>query len=134
VKGPYFWGGKGYGINLAEDDGYQVDAENTLRSPHNVHMTYLARSGVMGVALWAIVNLVWAFGIAWGHLTARRRGRMRWASVFLFIGSFWAAFLINASFDVYLEGPMGGIWFWSVFGVGIASLWIYRKQPGALAY
>ncbi len=133
VHGQYFWGGKGYGINLADDDGYQV-GDRTLRSPHNVHMTILARSGVTGIALWAIVQLTWGFGIAWGHLTARRSGNMRWASLFLFLGCFWAAFLINASFDVFLEGPMGGIWFWNVYGIGIASLWMYKRQPKELHY
>ena len=59
---------------------------------------------------------------------------MRWASLFLFLGCFWAAFLINASFDVFLEGPMGGIWFWNVYGIGIASLWMYKRQPKELHY
>ena len=27
---------------------------------------------------------------------------------------------MNASFDVYLQGPMGGIWYWSIIGLGIA--------------
>jgi len=26
----------------------------------------------------------------------------------------------NAFFDVYLEGPQGAIWFWTVFGTGLA--------------
>lgn len=127
VHGRYFWGGKGYGINLADDDGYQV-GDRTLRSPHNVHMTILARSGVVGIATWAAVQLTLGFGIGWAHLNARRRGDARWASLFLFLGCYWAAFLINATFDVFLEGPMGGIWFWSVFGTGIASLWMYKNR------
>ena len=32
VHGQYFWGGKGYGINLADDDGYQV-GDRTLAQP-----------------------------------------------------------------------------------------------------
>jgi hypothetical protein len=35
--------------------------------------------------------------------------------------AYWLAMLVNASFDVYLEGPQGGIWFWSVFGLGLAA-------------
>lgn len=49
VHGPYFWTGKGFGINLAEADGFVVGLERggpTLRSPHSVHMTYLGRGGV----------------------------------------------------------------------------------------
>jgi O-antigen ligase/polysaccharide polymerase Wzy-like membrane protein len=127
VHGRYFWGGKGYGINLADDDGYQV-GDGTLRSPHNVHMTILARSGVTGALLWAAVLVTFAYGVGWGHLIARRRGQTEWATLFLFIGCYWAAFVINASFDVFLEGPMGGIWFWTVYGIGISCLWLYRNR------
>ncbi|HEX3357997.1 MAG TPA: O-antigen ligase family protein, partial [Tepidisphaeraceae bacterium] len=134
VHGPYFWGGKGFGINLADDDGYQVEADASLRSPHSIHFSMLARGGVPMAFLWALLLFTWGFGIAWGHLTAKRRGELRWASVFLFIGCYWAAFLINASFDVFLEGPMGGIWFWTVYGVGIACLYLYKNQPRALQY
>ena len=35
---------------------------------------------------------------------------------------------IDASFDVALEGPMVGIWFWCLFGFGIASSMIYRWE------
>ena len=31
------------------------------------------------------------------------------------------AFLVNAAFDVFLEGPQGGIWFWSIMGFGIVA-------------
>ena len=72
LHGQYFWGGKGYGINLADDDGYQV-GDRTLRSPHNVHMTILARGGVPGLLIWIAVQVVWGFGIGWAHWIARRR-------------------------------------------------------------
>jgi hypothetical protein len=35
---------------------------------------------------------------------------------------------VNASFDVYLEGPQAGIWFWCVFGFGIAALETQRVK------
>jgi hypothetical protein len=38
---------------------------------------------------------------------------------------YWLAMIVNASFDPYLEGPQGGIWFWSVFGLGIYCI---RRQ------
>ena len=34
---------------------------------------------------------------------------------------YWAAALVNMSFDVYLEGPQGGIVFWSIIGFGVAT-------------
>ena len=66
------------------------------------------------------------------YYKARRAGEMRWCGLFLFLGAFWLAFLINASFDVFLEGPMGGIWFWSIYGTGIGALWIYKHHPEVL--
>ncbi len=49
INGPYFWTGKGFGQGLAETDGFVVGEEDggpIVRSPHNVHMTILARTGV----------------------------------------------------------------------------------------
>ena len=31
---------------------------------------------------------------------------------------YWVAMLVNASFDPYLQGPQGGIWYWTVIGAG----------------
>ncbi len=38
-------------------------ADNSLRSPHNGHLTILARTGVPGFALWAGMQLAWAAGV-----------------------------------------------------------------------
>jgi hypothetical protein len=61
-------------------------------------------------------------------LTARRRGDERWVGLFLFTVCYAASIIINATFDVTLEGPMQGIWFWSLFGLGIGSVMVYRAQ------
>ena len=52
IGGEYFWSGKGYGINLADADGFQVTADGSLRAPHNGHIEVLARAGVPGLLLW----------------------------------------------------------------------------------
>jgi hypothetical protein len=131
VHGKYFWTGKGFGINLADDDGYQV-GDGTLRSPHNVHMTILARMGVPGIVIWAMLHLTMGASFFMNYLRARMRGDERWTKFFMFIFAFWLAFLINGSFDVFIEGPMGGIWFWTIVGTGIAAIWIHRNYPEAL--
>ncbi|HSZ54072.1 MAG TPA: O-antigen ligase family protein, partial [Tepidisphaeraceae bacterium] len=120
--GPYRWTGKGFGVNLADDDGdFQVLRDNSLRAPHSAHMDFLAREGVPGLALWIVLQLAWVGTMASGYYSARVNGDSRWEAVFLFLISCWAAFIINSSFDVFFEGPMGGIWFWTVFGVGAAA-------------
>jgi len=132
IHGRYFWTGKGFGVNLADDDGFQVLSDGTLRAPHNIHMDVLARMGVPGLFLWAAVLL--SIG-GWGvhsFFHASHRCRKTWASLFLFLLAYWIACIINASFDVFIEGPMGGIWFWSLCGFLIGSCWLYQKCPDLL--
>jgi hypothetical protein len=131
--GPSFWTGRGFGINLADADGFggTGDPRNPhppLRSPHNAHMTLLARSGVPGAALWLLVLLSWGGMMMHAMYTARSRGDERWVELFLFAVCYAMSIIINATFDVTLEGPMQGIWFWCVFGLGIGSVMVYRAQ------
>lgn len=128
VYGDYFWMGKGYGINLADSDGFQVDEERSLRSPHSIHLSILARSGVPGLAAWILFNLTFAVSMLMAFLRSRARGQITWSSIHLFILAYWLAFIANASFDVYLEGPQGGIWFWSLIGFGLAALELSRRE------
>jgi hypothetical protein len=118
IHGRYFWTGKGFGVNLAHDDGITKDKAN--RSPHSVHMTFLARSGVPGLLLWCVLNSCFAATLLRAYLRARRGGMDTWARLDLWILAYWASFIANASFDVFLEGPQGGIWFWSLIGYGIS--------------
>ena len=127
--GPHFWTGKGFGINLANDDGFQVFEDESLRSPHNGHLTILARAGVPGLALWAALQGGFALTLLGAIRRASRRGDTAWRAVFVFILAYWAGFMVNASFDVFIEGPMGGIWFWSLIGVGTGAVWVYRHAP-----
>jgi hypothetical protein len=130
IYGPSFWTGRGFGINLADADGFAGgDPRNPpTRSPHSAHMTLLARAGVPGLVLWSIVLISW-FGMQLNAiLTARARGHERWAKLFLFVMCYAATIIINATFDVTLEGPMQGVWFWCLFGFGVGSVMIYRAQ------
>jgi O-antigen ligase/polysaccharide polymerase Wzy-like membrane protein len=121
VEGPYFWTGKGYGINLADDDGFQLLADHSLRAPHNGHIEILARSGVPGLTLWILLQAVFAATLLRAAAKARAAGLQHWVAIVGWIFAYWLAALVNTSFDVYLEGPQGGIWFWSVMGLGIAA-------------
>ncbi len=121
VDGPYFWTGKGYGVNLADSDGFQVGTrDEPLRSPHNSHLTFLARSGVPGFVLWIILQGAWAVAMLRAFVRGKRSGSP-WAGLFAWLLAYWLAFLIEAGFDVSLEGPMVGIPFWTVFGIGWGS-------------
>jgi hypothetical protein len=127
VDGPFFWTGKGFGVNLADDDGFQVYADHSLRAPHNGHFEILARMGVPGFILWILLNAAIGVGLLRAAARARSMGRTRWVAIdgWLFVA--WAAALVNASFDPYLQGPHGGIWFWSIVGLAIVAIEASKK-------
>jgi hypothetical protein len=133
IHGPNFWTGRGFGINLADADGFAGTNDPRhprppLRSPHNAHMTILARAGVPGAVLWAFVLVSWFGMLMRAMLMARARGHERWTELFLFVTCYAMSIMINATFDVTLEGPIQGIWFWCLFGFGIGSVMVYRAQ------
>jgi hypothetical protein len=130
VHGPYFLTGKGFGINLADDDGFQVLDDESLRSPHNGHVTILARMGVPGLALWIAIQVLFGWSLYQALQRAKRVGSLFWARIDTCILVYWMALLINMSFDVYLEGPQGGIWYWTVLGTGLAAIRIQRGNLG----
>ena len=74
LHGKYFWTGKGFGINLADDDGFQVSGDDSLRSPHNGHLTILARAGVPGLRACGLAQAVWAFCMVDGWYARPRPG------------------------------------------------------------
>lgn len=120
VFGEHFWTGKGFGVNLADDDGFQTTADGSLRAPHNSHLTVLARMGVPGIALWLAILIAFAIGVVRTTLAYRRAGEVALAALGGWILVYWFAMMVNTSFDPYLEGPQGGIWLWALSGFGLA--------------
>lgn len=135
LHGRYFWSGKGFGVNLAEDDGFAVGGLDVplLRSPHSCHMNILARSGVPGLTLWGGLLLSWLGMLFSAAFQAHRRGHTAWRNLLVFSVCYWTASLIDASFDVAMEGPMIGVWFWCQTGFGIAVALIYRASVAEAA-
>jgi hypothetical protein len=127
-NGPYFWTGKGFGINLADEDGFQTvgEGEAPLRSPHSAHLTVLARMGVPGLVMWISLQVAFGASLLWSFLRARRHGATFWSRVDAWLLCYWLAMIVNASFDVYFEGPQGGIWFWTIVGLGLSAILIQR--------
>ena len=115
-NGPYFIAGKGLGISLADDDQIlTTDLEGDLRSPHNFSLSVLARYGVFIFFTWLYWNILLIKRIKISNITKLQ----------LVIICIQIAFLFNANFDVFLEGPMGAFPFW-VF-VGIDLIFNYFK-------
>jgi hypothetical protein len=98
--------GRGVGENLALINDIQVE-NDSLRAPHNFHLNILARFGF-------IFLFVWTWWIAIHMKKINAYGEKEFNVMVLVI---IMAFLINASFDVYLEGPMGAFPFWTWLGI-----------------
>ena len=126
VFGKNFWFGRSYGTNLAEFDGFADDTQN--RSPHNGHLTILARSGVPGLVMWVILIGTIYYVLFKCYLQCLRTNRENLGNINLWIMGYMTAFLVNSSFDVFLEGPQGGIWFWSLVGFAIAVTYSQQAQ------
>jgi len=131
VHGPYFWKGKGFGLNLADSDGFQLDSRHTLRAPHNSHITVLARMGVPGLVVWSLLQLAFAGTMLTWSLRARRLGARLWSLFDAWLVVAWVAIMIDTSFDPYLEGPQGAVWLWAIVGVGLAAVNIQRTEFAA---
>jgi hypothetical protein len=119
IQGPYFWTGKGFGVNLAVQDGFTSVAESDLRAPHSTTFEVLARSGVPGLVLWILLQVAFAFTVLRAGFRARRAGNAALVAMLGWVFVYWSAALLNSSVDVYLDGPQGGIWFWAVIGLGL---------------
>jgi hypothetical protein len=107
---PNFFIGKGLGMSLATEDDI-ITLDDSLRSPHNFHLNIMARFGVLLFMIWTYFLIQILKPLFKKHLTGKR----------LLIGCVLFAFLLNASFDVFLEGPMGAFPFWTWLGLYLIS-------------
>ena len=101
----HFFVGKGLGMSLAGNDILNTD--DNLRSPHNFNLTILARFGYIVFIAW----IVWLVSLFKPLFTRKLTGKT------LAITSILLAFIINGSFDVFFEGPMGAFPFWTFVGL-----------------
>jgi hypothetical protein len=101
----HFFVGKGLGMSLAGNDILNTD--DNLRSPHNFHLTILARFGYFVFITW----IIWLVSLFKPLFTRKLAGKT------LAITSILLAFIINGSFDVFFEGPMGAFPFWTFVGL-----------------
>ncbi len=102
---PHFFVGKGLGMSLAGND--MLNTDDNLRSPHNFHLTILARFGYIVFIVW----IIWLVSLFKPLFTRKLVGKN------LAITSILLAFIINGSFDVFFEGPMGAFPFWTFVGL-----------------
>ncbi len=127
-KGPVF--GLGFGYDLAKRFliNYEVSLnvfEFDTRSPHSIWLTVLGRMGLLGIICFTLIGfLIVRDAVRAARRVARGEAEpatlAHWCAVIVLLGS--------ASFGVVLEGPMGGILFWSVLGLAVSQA-IKTEEP-----
>jgi hypothetical protein len=120
--------GFGPGPDLGERYGITSEADVPLRNPHNSHVGILARSGFVGVGLWAILWLVWIVELLLARNRMLVRGHTVEAGVMVWMIVTTVAILMNAIFDPTLEGPQVAWWMWGILGLGIAMVTLDRTN------
>jgi O-antigen ligase len=119
-KAPWFGLGFGYDLAAGFLREYYLNqhADFSVRSPHSIWLTMLGRMGIIGLVAFAVFAVL-LFREA--YLAARRVARgaakpstlANWCAAVILLGS--------ASFGVVLEGPMGGILFWTFLGLAVSD-------------
>jgi hypothetical protein len=84
--------------------------------------------GVPAFLLWILLQGAFALLLLRALLLFRRAGDKQLAAVTAWVGVFWTAMMVNSFFDPYIEGPQGGIWFWSLFGLGLVLMRLVPRR------
>jgi O-antigen ligase/polysaccharide polymerase Wzy-like membrane protein len=119
-KSPWFGLGFGYDLSASFLREYYLNTQTLwdTRSPHSIWITMFGRLGIFGAAVFtAIIFLILRSAFAAARGVAKRRAEpeslFRWCAVIIL--------LCSALLGVVMEGPMGGILFWSFLGLAVSQ-------------
>jgi len=117
--------GLGFGENLGIYNSFiEIDRWERwpVRSPHNFNITVFARMGYAGILLWALILFIGIstvfFRVFKGGMHGETYSINRHKELAFWLMMLVATF-VNASFNVLMEGPVLGIWFWFALGFAI---------------
>ena len=122
--------GKGFGYDFLPEFEriYGRGTWDRLRSPHNYFISVYGRLGLVGFGVFASIALLLLRG-AIKAATLVRVGLLDTETL-----GYWCAacvLLVSATFGVVLEGPMGGVLFWSFLGFGASGLKLHDMAKEA---
>lgn len=122
--------GLGWGSNLANVFGFQTSSDpdgiNALRNPHNLFLGVLARAGWIS----AIMLVAFYVSLFVGLMRINQRaahGSVR--TLAQLSGVYLIVCIINASTDVFLEGPQNAIPHWICIGLAWRLIGLHRAPP-----
>ena len=76
--------------------------------------------GVPGAVFWILLNALVVRSLWSCRRRARKRGDASVEGLAVVLFCYWLLFTVISATDVLLEGPYGGIWFWTVAGLAVA--------------
>jgi O-antigen ligase len=118
TKNPLLGMGFGYNFLPRFEAYYNRGGWEGLRSPHNIFITMYGRLGAVGVLLFGLLaGLIFRDAIR--AAIQVRQGRLARLDLAYWCGT--VVFLVSGTFGVVLEGPMGGIPFWTFLGLAASS-------------
>jgi O-antigen ligase len=132
--------GRGYGYDLRNTVApyappgvvyvFAQDEDHPLRSPHNITMTLLARSGVVGLMLWVLLLSACFLRLFRATLLCRRARDTDQELLGVWFITELAVIVMVALFGVVLESPHAAIPFFLVLGaaLGWATERVQRKS------
>ena len=109
--------GIGFGRELLPYEGY--------RNPHNSHLVLLARTGLIGFTFYLLFNYFFVKQLF--ILLKNRKTHPIFRNYAVGILSLYAFIMVFSSFNVVLELPYMGIFYWMILGLGIALVNVNRK-------
>jgi hypothetical protein len=117
--------GEGYGRPLID---VQTDAGVPIRQPHDTHLSFLARLGLVGFALWVAFNLSIVRGFL-RALRSRSAHQDKSYRLVLWLFAFYVLQMITATVQPYLEFSHGSIPFYFFAGFALSLLPTPRPFP-----
>jgi hypothetical protein len=112
--------GVGFGADITgplEVD--QSGLDRPLRSPHNIAINMFARTGLIGLALWLVVQGSWLYVTLRAIGAGIRAGRASDVDYLLWICTYAVTILVVALLGVVLESPFGAIPYFLLIGMAM---------------
>jgi len=119
LTGPYFWGGAPRVRRQPCERGTAFPGHRGRAQPAQPPQFPYddpRPHGSSRAVLWILLNAAFVIRFLYARRRALDCEDSFLAGILSWTLSYWVAFTVNTSFDVFLEGPQSGIWFWSVHG------------------
>lgn len=129
--------GTGFGsplsISLTDLWGRDVASDELAytTAPHNSFLTVLVRTGAVGTALFAAITLIFYYSAVRG---IRRLRPCRGRAIAVALLACQVATAIMAAFNVVLEGPFMGIFYWIFMGAALRAIYLANDEQARDAW